>query len=86
MYICGSPGLGKSLTLRQAHAVIGSTLLAPHDRLAFINAFKLDSPAAVYRTVLQALTQQPDSELEGVDARTALQALIGHTEEGQATA
>ncbi|KAL3921954.1 MAG: hypothetical protein SGPRY_004727 [Prymnesium sp.] len=80
MYVCGSPGLGKSLTVRQAHEMVMRHLLTPYDRICFVNAFRLDSPATVYTTVYKAISGKSDAELEGIDAREALQLLIGSFE------
>ena len=96
LYVSGSPGLGKSLTVRQVppllpppspyppttscirlHELLGAQLsgcrslntlfklfqahetiksrISSRDRICFINAFKLESPAAVYATILQAV-------------------------------
>lgn len=54
MYVSGSPGLGKSLTIRQAHDHIAASL-APEHRVALVNAFHIASPSAVYATLLSEL-------------------------------
>jgi hypothetical protein len=58
MYVSGSPGLGKSLTIRQAHDRLAEEL-SPSHRLALVNAFHLASPAAVYATLLAELGAEP---------------------------
>ena len=47
LYVSGNPGLGKSLTIRQAYERLSDELPGRH-RLAFLNAFHLASPSAVY--------------------------------------
>ena len=54
MYVSGSPGLGKSLTVRQAYDQI-ATSLSPEHKIALVNAFHLSSPSAVYTALLAEL-------------------------------
>ena len=54
MYVSGSPGLGKSLTIRQAYDRLAATL-PPQHKLGFLNAFHLASPSAVYAAMLQII-------------------------------
>ena len=49
--------------MRQAHAKVRDTVLSRGERICFINAFKLDSPAAVYTTVYQAISGKSDAGL-----------------------
>ncbi|KAL1504953.1 hypothetical protein AB1Y20_008720 [Prymnesium parvum] len=92
MYVCGSPGLGKSLTVRQAHDAV-QRLLSPKDRMCFINAFRLDSPATVYTSVLQAICGYSDGgvrahmrKLDSVDAKAALERLVLRKDEANSVA
>ena len=79
LYVSGNPGLGKSLTIRQAYERLVASLPAQH-ALAFINAFHLASPSAVYATLLTELGGSEDgaqpARSSEAEARAAFEAFI----------
>ena len=81
MYVAGSPGLGKSMTVREAfrllsagEACAGEAADAPPPcKSCFVNGFQLQTPAAVYAALLAELGVDDDAVEAATGPRQALE-------------